>query len=73
MGDRLPDLSGKELVKILERHGFATVRQRGSHLSMRHHDGRTVTTPLNKVVPKGTLRSVMRQAGLQRGDLHTQA
>jgi len=69
MGDRLPALSGKHLVAILERHGFATVRLRGSHLSMRHPDGRTVTVPLNRIVPKGTLRSVMRQAGLQRSDL----
>lgn len=69
MGDRLPALSGKQLVAILERHGFAAVRQRGSHLSMRHEDRRTVTVPLNRVVPKGTLRSVMRQAGLQRDDL----
>lgn len=69
MGDRLPALSGKQLVKILERHGFAAVRQRGSHLSMRHPDGRTVTVPMNRVVPKGTLRSVMRQTGLQRDHL----
>jgi len=69
MGDRLPALSGKQLAKILQGHGFASVRQRGSHLSMRHAAGRTVTVPLNRVVPKGTLRSVMRQAGLQRRDL----
>ncbi len=39
---KLPVLSGKELIKILERNGFQIVRQKGSHVSLHKGEFRTV-------------------------------
>jgi predicted RNA binding protein YcfA (HicA-like mRNA interferase family) len=40
MTPRLPFMTAAELVRILERRGFERVRQSGSHLILRHMDGR---------------------------------
>ncbi len=42
---KLPQISAKELIRILEKIGFKAIRQRGSHVSLRHDDGRTTTVP----------------------------
>ena len=44
---RLPRLKGKELVRLLEKLGFEIVRTRGSHLFLRHADGRVTTVPVH--------------------------
>ncbi|MFW5696113.1 MAG: type II toxin-antitoxin system HicA family toxin [Alkalispirochaeta sp.] len=36
------------MVRLLEKHGFRQVRQRGSHKQYRHEDGRTTTVPFHK-------------------------
>jgi predicted RNA binding protein YcfA (HicA-like mRNA interferase family) len=62
---RLPALSGAQVVKALERAGFAQVRTRGSHVVMRYPGtGRGVTVPLHSTVKRGTLAAILRQAGL---------
>ncbi|MDR3088777.1 MAG: type II toxin-antitoxin system HicA family toxin [Desulfobulbaceae bacterium] len=62
--------SGAEVCKILERHGFALVRQRGSHAVMQGKtaEGGTVTVPvpLHREIRAGTLLSIIRQSGLPR-------
>jgi predicted RNA binding protein YcfA (HicA-like mRNA interferase family) len=40
---RLPRLKGKEVVRILEKIGFEVVRTRGSHVFLKHEDGRVTT------------------------------
>ena len=59
---RLPRLRGKELVRILEKLGFAVVRVRGSHFLLRHQDGRATTVPVHsgEILGPGLLRSVLR-------------
>ncbi len=42
---KLPQLTANELIKILQRIGFKTIRQHGSHIFLRHGDGRTTTVP----------------------------
>jgi len=37
---KLPQLSGKELINIFSKVGFKVVRQKGSHVFLRHDDGR---------------------------------
>lgn len=60
---RLPRVSGAEAVRILERLGFAAVRQRGSHIVMRRGaDGCVV--PNHRELKPGTLAGVLRQAGV---------
>jgi predicted RNA binding protein YcfA (HicA-like mRNA interferase family) len=60
---KLPTLKGEELVKILEDMGFKKVRQRGSHVRLKHPDGRVTTVPIHKGrdIPKGLLRKIIRE------------
>ena len=53
---KLPVVSGKELVKAFIKLGFTFVSQRGSHIKMKHPDGRTVIILNHKVIKKGTLK-----------------
>lgn len=69
---KLPVLSGKELIQILERHGFKVVRQKGSHVSLQKVTAEGVwrtVVPLHEAMAKGTLMDILRQAGLSRDDL----
>ena len=50
--------------RALERAGFTVVHQRGSHVKMRHADGRTAIIPMHPELAPGTLRSILRQAKL---------
>ena len=62
----LPVVSGREVVKALEKIGYVFDRQRGSHMILRHQNPphRRMTVPDHKEVAKGTLRAIIRQAGL---------
>jgi len=60
----LPVLSGEKVCRALERGGFVRKSQKGSHVKMRHADGRTAIVPLHAELAIGTLRSILRQAGL---------
>ncbi|HVB51563.1 MAG TPA: type II toxin-antitoxin system HicA family toxin [Acidimicrobiales bacterium] len=59
----------REIIKMLEENGWFLSRQRGSHRQF-HHRSKPgcVTVPghLSDDVPRGTLTSIMRQAGLRR-------
>ena len=67
----LPSITGKELIAVLKKHGFAEVRQRGSHVIMRHADGRRTTVPLHsgRTIGKGLLRKIINDADLSLEDL----
>ena len=63
---RLPVVSGRELARALEKVGYVTDRQKGSHIVLRHTESpfRRVTVPDHKELAKGTLRAILRQVGL---------
>jgi len=63
---KLPHLSGREIIRALERLGFESVRQNGSHVVMRCGN-RGCVVPLHKPVKVGTLAGLLRQA---RVDVH---
>lgn len=66
---RLRVLSGQDVCRILEEHGFVEVRQRGSHIIMQlETEETTVTVPVpnHSELRMGTLRSIIRQSGLSR-------
>ena len=68
---KLPVLSGQDIRRVLESHGFQLVRQRGSHMVMQKstEDGTTtVPVPDHDELRTGTLRSIIRQSGLEVGD-----
>ena len=62
----LPRLSGRGVVKALARVGYEQDRQRGSHIILRQNSypHRRITVPDHKEVAKGTLRAIIREAGL---------
>lgn len=60
----LPVISGAAAVAALGRAGFRQISQKGSHLKLRHADGRTVIVPMHRELAAGTLRSIIRQAGM---------
>jgi predicted RNA binding protein YcfA (HicA-like mRNA interferase family) len=64
MSGSLPVVSGKETVQALQRAGFAVVSTRGSHQKLRNAHGRVVIVPLHRELARGTLASILRQAGL---------
>ena len=63
---QLPVLSGRAVVRALGRIGYREDRQRGSHVILRHEDPpyRRITVPDHAELAKGTLRAILRQAGL---------
>ena len=63
---KLPRLSGRKVIKILSKQGFEIVRQKGSHVFLRHSDGRITVVPNHNEIDKGTLLEIIRQAGLTR-------
>jgi predicted RNA binding protein YcfA (HicA-like mRNA interferase family) len=61
----LPVLPGRDVTRALLRAGFVEKSQKGSHLKLVHADGRIVIVPLHRHdLAPGTLRSILRQAGL---------
>ncbi|MGC2626904.1 MAG: type II toxin-antitoxin system HicA family toxin [Candidatus Udaeobacter sp.] len=62
---QLPRMSGREVVRAFEKHGWEVARQRGSHIIMvKTGQNVTLSIPDHKEVAKGTLRSLIRSAGL---------
>ncbi len=61
----LPQISGRECVRGLEQIGFYIVRQRGSHILLRRDEPYAeVVVPDHKELDRGTLRAIIRQAGI---------
>ena len=61
----LPRISGRDCVKALERAGFVVKRRRGSHIVLRRDTPFAQTVvPDHKELDRGTLRAIIRQAGL---------
>ncbi len=60
---KLPCVSGARVVRALERLGFVKRRQRGSHVVMRR-GGTVCVVPVHRELDQGTLRGVLRQAGV---------
>ena len=60
---KVPCVSGARVVKALERLGFVKRRQRGSHVVLRR-GCRVCVMPRHREVDPGTLRGVLRQAGV---------
>lgn len=65
---KLPVLSGKELIGILQKGGFQVVRRKGSHVSLQKRDHKTVV-PLHDELAKGTLLGILKQCGLSKEEL----
>src|SRR5437879_2077554 len=62
-GSWLPDVSGPEARRALQRLGFVFKRQRGSHVILRRGN-RGCVVPMHREISRGTLRGVLEQAGV---------
>jgi predicted RNA binding protein YcfA (HicA-like mRNA interferase family) len=61
----LPRISGRECAKVLAGAGFILRRQHGSHLILRRDEPfAQVVVPDHPELDRGTLRAIIRQAGL---------
>jgi predicted RNA binding protein YcfA (HicA-like mRNA interferase family) len=61
----LPKISGRKCVKALEAVGFHVKRQKGSHIVLRRDEPfAQVVVPDHKELDRGTLRGIIRHAGL---------
>lgn len=66
---QVPRLKGREIVRVFESLGWVLVRQHGSHMVLvREHHLATLSVPDHKEVAQGTLRSLIRAAGLTPGE-----
>ena len=63
---KLPAISGRDAAKALHRIGYESDHQTGSHMILRQttYPHRRLTVPDHKELAKGTLRAIIREAGL---------
>lgn len=67
MSPKLPVVSGRQVIRVLERQGYQVVRQRGSHVRLRDEsdpEHLPVTVPDHKTLKPGLLRQILRDANL---------
>jgi predicted RNA binding protein YcfA (HicA-like mRNA interferase family) len=66
MGSKYPVLAPEKIIRVLLKLGFYKVSQKGSHVKYKK-DGeptRIVIIPMHYEVAKGTLQSILEQAGI---------
>ena len=68
---KLPSLTPKQLLKKLNKLGFTKDNTTGSHIVMYHSKThRRAVVPMHlKDIPKGTLNSLLKEAGVSREEL----
>ena len=67
MSPKLPVVSGRQAIRVLERLGYQVVRQRGSHIRLRDEsdpEHLPVTVPDHRTLKPGLLRQILRDANL---------
>ncbi|OXS61027.1 hypothetical protein B1A99_05735 [Cohnella sp. CIP 111063] len=67
MTPKFPVVSSKDAAAALERIGFITVSQQGSHKKMRHLSGKVVIIPMHDELAIGTLTTTTKFMGAFRG------
>ncbi len=65
---KLPSITPKEIIKVLEKEGFVLDRIKGSHQIYYHPETkRRAVIPFHKKdLPKGTLLEILKQAGISK-------
>ncbi|MGC2529968.1 MAG: type II toxin-antitoxin system HicA family toxin [Candidatus Acidiferrum sp.] len=67
---RLPQISGRELIRLLVSLGYEVVRQKGSHVRVRKRGElgeHNLTIPDHDVLAKGTLNDLLTRVSLWNG------
>lgn len=68
MPSKYPVLKPDEVVQVLKEFGFVLKSQKGSHAKYAHQ-GKTVVVPMHGEIRKGTLKSILSQAGISLEEL----
>ena len=65
---QIPSLTGEQIIKALDKAGFQAIRQRGSHVYLKHQDGRSTVVPVHKgdTIGHGLLRKILRDTEISR-------
>jgi len=67
---KLPQVSGPDVVRALQKLGFTVRRQHGSHIIMRRDDPFAQTVvPHHRQIDRGTLRAILRQTEITADEL----
>ncbi|MGB9715833.1 MAG: type II toxin-antitoxin system HicA family toxin [Thermodesulfovibrionales bacterium] len=68
---KLPSVTGKELIALLKKAGFFIERQRGSHVFLKHEDGRVTVVPVHsgETIGPGLLSKILRDVEMSKEDL----
>jgi len=59
---KLPLLSGRQVLSALKRIGFIEISRKGSHVKMKHYDGRKIVFPYHDKLDRFTLKGALRDA-----------
>ncbi len=60
------NMTAKELLKLAQTQGFEIVRQKGSHVQLKHDDGRRTTIPVHGGdMAAGTVSAILKIIGLK--------
>ena len=65
---KLPVLSGRQVLTALTLLGFVEVHRKGSHVKMKHPDGRIIVLPFHDEVDRYTLKGALRDAAIEAAD-----
>jgi predicted RNA binding protein YcfA (HicA-like mRNA interferase family) len=65
---KLPLLSGRQVLAALQRLGFREIHRKGSHVKMKHSDGRLIVFPFHDEVDRYTLKGALRDGGVDQND-----
>jgi len=63
---KLPVCSGQDAVRAFGKLGYLVDHQTGSHIILRHPTTRRLTVPNHRELAKGTLRKLVREAGVTK-------
>ena len=72
MNPRLPVVSGKQLIRILQKFGYEMARQKGSHVRLRNEaepHRLPVTVPMHDELAIGTLKRILQDAKISIEEL----
>lgn len=63
-------VKAEKVIKVLVKLGFIVVRQRGSHVILKHPDGRVTVVPVHRgeELGRGILREIIKDAGIDKNE-----
>ncbi len=69
---RFSSLTGKQIISLLKRAGFIEERKRGSHVFLKHPDGRMTVVPIHagESIGPGLMAKILRDVDMTRDELH---